>query len=234
VDRDHETFVVRSGLLRVVLLSVLLVAGATVFLFLAAVAGVIDVSGFLTRGALLLLALFLAALAVYFLLALSTNALRIEVGPELLTLRLPRARGPLPLLGLIRAQLPYDAIASVERREEVYVSFGLVTVQHAFSLVTRDGARLPLGVMAENWGYQLPFDQAAQKIAERAGCSVIDRGAVRVGGVFHAMARDLPPWTIESMPPLERKRWDRRATRTMQFLMLLIVSIFTLRACFGS
>jgi hypothetical protein len=234
VDRDHETFVVRPGLLRVVLLSVLLVAGATVFIFLAAVAGLIDVSGFLARGALLLLALFLAALAVYFLLALSTNAQRIEVGPERLKLRLPRTRGPLPLLGLIRAQLPYDAIASVERREEVYVSFGLVTVQHAFSLITRDGARLPLGVMAGNWGYQLPFDQAAQKIAERAGCSVIDRGAVRVGGVLRAMARDVPPWTIESMPALERKRWDRRATRTMQFLMLLLVAIFTLRACFGS
>ena len=179
MDRDHETFVVRPGLLRVVLLSVLLVVGAAVFLFLAAVAAVINVSGVLARGALLLLALFLAALAVYFLLVLSTIAQRIEVGPERLKLRLPRTRGPLPLLGVIRAQLPYGAIASVERREEVYVSFGLVTVQHAFSLVTRDGARLPLGVMAGNWGYQLPFDQAAQKIAERAGCSVIDRGAVR-------------------------------------------------------
>jgi hypothetical protein len=234
VDRDHETFVVRPGLLRVVLLSVLLVLGATVFLFLAAVAGVIDVKGILARGALLLVSLFLAALAVYFLLALSTNALRIEVGPELLKLRLPRMRGQLPLLGLIRAQLPYDAIASVERREEVYVSFGLVMVQHAFSLVTRDGARLPLGVIPENWGYQLPFDQAAQEIAERAGCSVIDRGAVRVGGVLRAMACDVPPWTIDSMLPLERKRWDRRAARTVQFLMLLLVAIFTLRACFGS
>ena len=82
VDRDHETFVVRPGLLRVVLLCVLLVVGATVFLFLAVVAGVIDVGGVLARGALLFLALFLAALAVYFLLALSTNAQRIEVGPR--------------------------------------------------------------------------------------------------------------------------------------------------------
>src|ERR1700676_2983313 len=81
VDRDHETVVVRPGLLRVVLLSVLLVVGAAVFLVLSAVAAVIDVSGVLARGGLLLLALFLAALAVYFLLALSTNAQRIEVGP---------------------------------------------------------------------------------------------------------------------------------------------------------
>lgn len=57
----------------------------------------------------------------------------------------------LPASVSFRAQLPYDAIASVDCREEVYVSYGLVTVQHAFSLVTRDGVRLPLGVMAASF-----------------------------------------------------------------------------------
>ena len=233
MDRDHETFVVRPGLLRVVLLSVLLVVGAAVFLFRGRCRCGDKRQWGSRSGRSVALGTVSGCAGRYFLLVLSTIAQRIEVGPERLKLRLPRTRGPLPLLGVIRAQLPYGAIASVERREEVYVSFGLVTVQHAFSLVTRDGARLPLGVMAGNWGYQLPFDQAAQKIAERAGCSVIDRGAVRVGGVLRAMARDVPPWMIKSMPPLERKRWDRRATRTMQFLMVLLVAIFTLRACFG-
>jgi hypothetical protein len=84
---------------------------------------------------------------------------------------MPRVRGPVPLLGSIKADLPYSAVASVETREEVYSTFGLVTEQRAYSVVTRDGVRLPLGTMVENWSapLQLRFDQAAARIAERAG-----------------------------------------------------------------
>jgi hypothetical protein len=230
----RETFVLRPGPLRVVLLSVVLVFGAGVFLFLAAVAVVIKVDSLLARAALSLLALVLAALALCFLLLLRTNIIRIEVGPERLKLRTPRVRGPLVLLSSIREDIPYSAIASVEAREEVYSSFGLVTVQRAFSIVTRDGRRLPIGIMAENLGAQMPFDQAAARIATRAGLSVVDRGAVRVGGVLRAIIRDVPPWSSAAMTVPERKVWHRRAALTMQFIGLLVVAVALLRACSGS
>jgi hypothetical protein len=231
---NDASFVLRPGPLRVVLLSVTFVIGAGVFLFLAVVAVMIKVESLLARSALFILALGLVALAGYLLLALRINGIRIEVGPERFKLGTPRLRGPLPLLSSIRAELPYSAIASVETREEVYSSFGLVTVQRAYSVVTRDGVRLPLGIMAEHWGLQLPFDQAAARLAARARVPVVDRGAVRVGGVLRAMMRDVPPWTTEPMTVPESKAWHRRAVLTMQLIGLLVVAIAILRSCSGS
>jgi hypothetical protein len=230
---SHDTFLLRVGPLRVVLLTVIMVFGAVVFLFIGATFAAIKVDSLLGRSALLLAALFLLMLAAYCLIILRTNIIRIEVGPERLKLRMPRLRGPLPLLTTIRAALPYADVASVETREEVYSTFGLVTVQRAYSLVTRDGVRLPLGVMAESWGFQMPFDQAAARIATRAGISIIDRGAVRVGGIIRAMLYDVPPWSTAAMTTLENKGWHRRATMTMQIIMLLIAMGAILRSCAG-
>ena len=228
---EQETYVLRPGRACIVLLTIGLVFCGAVFYFMAAVCLAIPVDNVLARFALTLLALFLAALATYFLLLLRTTIIRIEVGPERLKLRLPRVRGPLPLLSTIRADLPYGDIVSVEHREEAYVSFGLVTVQRVFSIVTRDGVRIVLGVMAENWGAQMPYDQAAARIAARAHVTVADRGTVRVGGVIRAMIHDVPPWGGETTDVAERSRWHRRATLTMQLLMLIMALSAVLRAC---
>jgi hypothetical protein len=234
MQSDLETFVLRPGPLRVILLSVGLVFCAGLFLFMAAVAIAIRIDNLVARSAVFLLALVLVALAIYFLLLLRTTIIRIEVGPERLKLRMPGVRGPLPLLSTVRAELPYSAIASVETHEEIYNSFGLVTVQRVYSLVTRDGVRLPLGVMAENWGAQMRFDQAAAQIAVRAKTSVIERGAVRVGGVLRAMIRDVPPLSTHSMTLPETKSWHRRAAVSIQLIMLLVGATALLRSCLGS
>jgi hypothetical protein len=228
---DQDTFVLRPGLLRIILLPILLVLGSVMFLFMAAIAVAIKVDSAVARLALMLLALLLSALAVYCLLSLRTCIVRIEVGPQRLKLRIPRMRGPLPLFGTIRAELPYAAIAAVEAREEVYDTFGLVTVLHAYSIVTRDGARILLGVMAENWGVQLPYDRAAALIAARARVALTDRGAVRVGGILRAMIRDVPPWNTAAIPAVERSAWQRRGALTMQIVLLLVAVIALLHAC---
>jgi hypothetical protein len=175
-------------------------------------------------------------LAVFFLLLLRTNVVRIEVGPERFKLRMPRVRGPVPLLGSITAELPYSAIASVETREEVYSTFGLVTEQRAYSVVTRDGVRLPLGTMVENWSapLQLRFDQAAARIAERAGTSVVERGAVLVGGTLRATIRDAPPWSTEAMTVWDTEVWHQRAITTVQVIAALGLAVALLRACIRS
>jgi hypothetical protein len=164
-------------------------------------------------------------------LFLSTNWVRIEVGPQMLKLRLPRLRGPMPLPSLIRAEIPYSDIAAVEHREEVYDSFGLVSVQDAYSLMLRDGTRVPFGALAEHWTKPLPVDEAAERIAQRAGCSLRDRGAVFIGGVVRAIARDTPPWGNETMTAAERKHWHARALLTLRILGVLLAVAALARAC---
>ena len=119
----------------------------------------------------------------------------------------------------------------METGEEVYISVGLAIVQHAYSIVTQDGVRILLGVMAENSGAQMPYDKAAARIAAHAGVPVTDHGAVRVGGVLHAMLHDVPPWSTETMTPAERTRWHRRATLTIRIILLMVSLIAVTRAC---
>jgi hypothetical protein len=189
-----EVLIVQPGLLRVVLVSAGLILSALLLTCWAA--GVVFLAGMvgfmLVRIGLILAALGVAAIAVYLLLLLYTLTLRIEVGPERLKLRLPRMRGHLALPGLIRAELPYDAIASVQRRAEIFSGFGGARVQHAFSLVTRDSGRIPLGFMIENAAFQYPFDRVADAIAARAACPNIESKAVRVGSILGAMIHGMP------------------------------------------
>jgi len=236
MEHTSGGFVLKPGPLRIVLLTVTFVICAAVFLFMAAILIMIDVDSLLARFALVLGALVLVALAVFFLLLLRTNIVRVEVGPERFKLRMPRVRGPVPLLGSIKADLPYSAVASVETREEVYSTFGLVTEQRAYSVVTRDGVRLPLGTMVENRSapLQLRFDQVAARIAERAGTSVVERGAVMVGGTVRAIIHDAPPWSTEAMAAPESEAWHQRAILSVQLIAVLGLAVALLRACAGS
>ena len=229
----RQTLVIRFSRWRRLLLSLGLVACAAVFVMLAGFFVWLARADLPVVGeiALVVLAFGLVALAVYLLLLLIPLAVRIEVGPQRVRLRVPRVRGPLPLVGMTDASLGYDAILSVERREEVYVSFGVVTVQMAYSLVTRDGHRILLGVMPQNWGTALRFDKAAEQIAVRLGLGIVDHGAVRVGGVIRAMVRDVPAWSAAAMPLKEQRHWEWRGALTVQLLMALLGIIAVLRAC---
>jgi hypothetical protein len=229
-----DTFVVKPGSGRVVIQTLGLVFCAGVFLSLAAFAvfaAVWETDSAIGRPALLVLAAVLVVFAVFILLFLSANWVRIEVGPQMLRLRLPRLRGPVPLPSLVRAEIAYSDIAAVEHREEMYSSLGLANIQDAYSLVLRDGTRILLGVLAELWGASLPVDQAAERIAQRAGCSVRDRGAVRVGGVIRGFIRDAPPWGSETMTAAERKRWHAHALRSIRMLGILLALMALARAC---
>jgi hypothetical protein len=192
-----EVLIVQPRRLRVVLVSTGLILSAVVLLGWAAgaifVASTVDF--ILARIVLILWALGVMAIATYLLLLLNTLALRIELGPERLKLRLPRMRGHLPLPGLIRAELPYEAIASVQHRAEIFSSFGRAGVQHAFSIVTRDSGRLTLGFIVENAAFQYPFGRLADAIAARAACPKVERGPVHVGSIFGAMIHGTPEWS---------------------------------------
>jgi hypothetical protein len=176
VEDPLQTFIVQYSWTTRILLGLAFVGSAAIFLFLAGVFVFVGLSGVALIGqiAAFLVAVGLVLLATYMVTALTVLAVRIRVGPQTVELRLPRLRGPLPLLGLIDATLAYGTISSVESRQEVYVSCGMVTVQEAYSVVTREGTRFLLGIMSRTWGTGLRFDEAARQIAARAGQSVVD------------------------------------------------------------
>jgi hypothetical protein len=228
-----QTLVVRFSRWRITLLSLGLVVCAALFLSLAGFfvwLGLHDLP-VLAKAALFLMPLGLVPLSAYLLLLLIPLAVRIEVGPDGVKLKVPRVRGPLPLLGMLHANLSYDDIVSVQRREEVYVGFGVVTVQMAYSLVMRNGGRILLGVMPQNVGAALPFDRAAEQIAARLGPGIVDRGAVRVGGIIRALVRDVPAWNAAAMPLEEQRHWRWRGALTAQLLTAFLGMIVLLRAC---
>ncbi len=194
MTEDDEPCVVGPGRVRLVLVSYGLVLCAVLMLWWGAAACILayligSVIGWIVLVPIVLLCV---AVAAFLLLCLNAMAFRIELGRERLKLRLPRLRGHLPLPGLIRAELPYDVIASVQYRIEIY---GAGRRQHAFSLVTREGDQIPLGIIIEGASFQYPLGRIAAQIAARAGCSVITRGPVRIGGVLHAMLYGVPDWS---------------------------------------
>jgi hypothetical protein len=88
-----ETFVVRAGFWRIVLLGPLMLIAALVFFFLALVMLFVSVGNVLGKLAMVAIALALALLAAYFLLILSTLAMRVEVGLSQVRFRVPNWRG---------------------------------------------------------------------------------------------------------------------------------------------
>jgi hypothetical protein len=232
IGAQRETFVAKPGRFRIFVQTAGLSLCAGVFLTLAVVTVMLDAASGLGLVIVLAVAVAMVALAAFCLVFLTLNAVRIEVGPERLKLRLPRWRGPMPLPSLIRAELPYGDIAAVEHREEIYSSFGLVTIGDAYSLVLRDGTRIRLGWVWQGESNLVPLDRAAERIAQRAGCSVRDRGGVRAGGVVRAITRDVPAWGSETIiTPVERKLCHARALRSMQALGVMLAVIALLRAC---
>jgi hypothetical protein len=226
---DQGPFVVSAGPWRIFLLGPLLVLAGLVFLSLALVMVCVDVANPLGRLAFWGAALGFAALAIYFLLLAAALAMRVEVAPDALRLRIPRWQSVLPWFPWIRADIPYADIAAVETRDEVYSSFGLTSVQTAYSIATKAGRRIVLGFTSPlaTWNYS--FDEAAARIARNA--KVTDRGAVEVGGIIRSIIRGTPPWSTASIGANARATARRRAALAMQIAFAMVVAAVALRAC---
>ncbi len=228
---DQGPFVVSAGPWRILLLAPLLVIAGLVFLSLALVMLYVDVANVAGRLALWGAALGLAALAIYFLLLAAALAMRVEVAPDALRLRLPRWQSVLPWFPWIRAAIPYAEIAAVETRDEVYSSFGLTSVQTVYSIASKAGRRIVLGFTSPLATWNYPFDEAAARIARKAGIAVTDRGAVEVGGIIRSIIKGRPPWSTASIGANARATARRRAVFAMQIAFAMVVAAVALRAC---
>ena len=232
MQADRDTFVVAAGTWRLLLLPLLLI-GALAFFPLAAVLLFIDVDSLLVRLLLWLFAIVLLGFGISILLISLSLLTRIEVGKDRLKIRVPRWRGPLAWLPWIRAEIPYRDIKKVERRDEFYRSFGLPSMQTAYSIETADGRRIVLGYTSPVAAWNYPLEDAARLIAERAGVTLVD-GGVKMGSIVRNVLNGPPSWDAPRMSEDERRATHASAVRAFGLVLALMAALIALRACFLS
>lgn len=233
MQAERDTFVVAAGTWRLLLVPLLLI-GALAFFPLAAVLLFIDVDSLLVRLLLWLFAIVLLGIGISILLISLSLLTRIEVGKDRLKVRVPRWRGPLAWLPWIRAEIPYRDIKKVERRDEFYRSFGLPSMQTAYSIETADGRRIVLGYTSPVAAWNYPLEDAARLIAERAGVTLVDRGGVKMGGIVRNVLNGPPSWDAPRMSEDERRATHASAVRAFSLVLALMAALIALRACFLS
>lgn len=105
---------------------------------------------------------------------------RVELGPASVKMTLPSGRGPTPILRYRSYDIPYDQIAAVESRREVYGGSVAPVLLHGARLILKDGNMVKLGYVNDaNMDPCFPYPVIARQIAQRAGLSVDYRGAYR-------------------------------------------------------
>jgi hypothetical protein len=127
-------------------------------------------------------------------------------------------------------RLPLSDIRSVERRSEIFRTFGVTTTRDAVSIVTTGGERI--GLFSNTLGSvdTLPIDEVANAIAEAAGVSVTDDGTVRTkGSGLYGAASSY--WTEQPLDAATASKARRNAIVAAQIGTALLLLTFVLRAC---
>lgn len=105
---------------------------------------------------------------------------RIELGDTSVKMTLPSGRGPTPIVRYRTHDIPYDQIKAVETRREIYGGSVAPVLLQGARLVLKDDSAVKLGYVSEaNSDPCFPYPEIAQRIAERAGLTVTNRGNVR-------------------------------------------------------
>jgi hypothetical protein len=133
-----------------------------------------------TLGLAILALGFTIIMALVLVELLSSLAMRVEIGDTGVNMILPNSRGPTPKLAYKRHSVPFDQIAAIETRREVYGGALTPVLMLGSRILTKDGKAIPLGYVNEaNTDPAFPYIEIAQKIAERAGVPITDKGSVR-------------------------------------------------------
>ncbi len=159
-------------------------------------------------------AMFAAGLVVLLYLGIflfAASHTELHLGPDIVHMVLPNWRGPMPMFPYTEVELPYDQIAAVETRGEIYRYLLLPTLMRAVSVVSKSGERFTLGyIREESADAAVPFNDIAQRIAERAGVSVTRRGVVDCGNRLRVMLQDEPGWDAVECSPADVERMRNR------------------------
>jgi|GEM_PF-2201584 len=127
-------------------------------------------------------------------------------------------------------RLPAREIGSVERRVEVFRTFGLTSMRESLSVVPDGGERIGLFSNANGSLNRLPLAEIAAAIAAAAGVAVTDDGTVLTKG-RGLYGEASSTWNERPLDAPSASKARRAATRTLQILVGLMMLGFVLRAC---
>ncbi len=152
---------------------------------------------------------------------------RINLGADAAKFVLPNWRGPTPLFPYSECTIPYDDVAAVETRSEIYRYFVLPVIVRSACLVRKDGRRLTLGYVQDQpldpW---IPFHTIAEQVAQRASVPITYRGVVDGSSGLRALIQDEPPWDTPEVPEEKveaiRKR-ERLSWISVVFFLALVL-----------
>lgn len=146
---------------------------------------------------------------------------KVVLAPDKVIAVLPNWRGPTPLLPYTQLEIPYQDIAAVEKRGEIYRYYILPVLVEAACFVRRDGKRFTLGYVRANAAeHTLPYHEIADEIGRRAGVGVRYRGIVNAGRRFRAIVQDEPDWDVEVMSESEAARLREVESRAWKYAII--------------
>jgi len=127
-------------------------------------------------------------------------------------------------------RLPVGEIRSVERRQEIFRTFGLSSLRESLSVVTNGDERIGLFSNVSGSPSTLPFDEIAGAIASAAGIAVTDDGTVltKASGLYGEASSS---WSERRLDETAAIKARGAAVRTLQILAALVMLGFVLRTC---
>ena len=133
-----------------------------------------------TIGLMVFAAIFTGVMALLGVQLYQSLRSRVEFGDTAVRITLPQGSGATPMLRFVNREIPYDQIEAVETRSVLFGKALAPVLLRATRLRTKDGQHVRLGnVNEDNVDAALPFPEIGAKIAQRAGCKVVDGGTVR-------------------------------------------------------
>jgi len=133
-----------------------------------------DLPGFVIFGVV-----FLVIGALVFTEFLRSILSKVEIGETEARVVLPAGRGPTPFLRYAAHTIPYDQVAAVETRREIYGGWVAPVLMRGARVILKDGTTIKLGYVSEaNVDPVMPYPLIAQQIAEKAGVPVTETGNV--------------------------------------------------------
>ena len=183
-----------------------------------------------TVGLIVLAIAFTAVMYLIFVELIFSIRSRVIFGETTVRLSLPQGRGLSTPFSYQVRDIPYDEIAAVEVRREVYGGSFAPVMMKGTRIRLKDGSTYKLGYVNEaNADPCLPYAEIGEKIAARAGARIIDNGDVRRSAIRKFFGL-LPAGTqINPITPDEIKVLNGRHSS----LMTVLVGTMALLLGFG-
>lgn len=133
-----------------------------------------------TVGLIVLAVAFTAVMYLIFVELVFSIRSHVTFGETTVRLSLPQGRGLSAPFSYQVRDIPYDDIAAVEVRREVYGGSLAPVMMKGARIRLKDGSTYKLGYVNEaNVDPCLPYAEIGEKIAARAGAEIVDNGDVR-------------------------------------------------------